>query len=352
MKTASMQQNDRNNVSGQLDFVVKSRRRRGGPQAPRRPSARRLTRQTDRKIGDGVTDQKIRYEVKLIPETAVEARELVTATLAALDVPTTYQRLRTLVDVVKGQIRTATITENDRLNIKATLHIVVAKADEAALQQALADLGEVLTRSTERRPETDKVTNTKVEFQIELVSAASQIAPRKTITIQLSVDRVEERMDEFEKAVKAAGGRIVMGPKIEAEKTGGMAGEAIFDVPLSTADGLALQIRKKGSGDLFIQSVTENSTAPEGKLALARIRVVAMTTDLVPHGSGFDVQFRSAMSFVLRWLVWTASWLIAGAIFLAPWVILIWIVMWVLRCSGERRRRSRRPVRGQRLPPA
>jgi hypothetical protein len=331
VRSAALQQTDRNNVTAALDFVV----RRSDDDAVRKlldDLGETLTRKADRKLGDAVTDTKIRYEVTLIPETAVMPRDLVNARLAAVDVPTAYRKLRVLVEGLKGQIRGESSDTKDRLDVQAKLDLVVARADEAAVQAALDDLGEVLTRSTVRKEEGERVSNAKVEFAIDLVSAAKAIDPRKTLKIQMVVDKVEERMAEFDAGALKAGGRIVFGPVIDAKKDGGVFGEAIYDVPLSAADGLALKMRAAGSGERFAQTVTENGTAPQGKLAIARIHVVTGTADvMVPPSSGFDANFRKAMSVTLAGLSISASYLIAAVVFFLPWVLLIGGVMWVWR---------------------
>ena len=331
VKSAALQQTDRNSVTAKLDFVV----RRSDDDVVRKlldDLGETLTRQADRKLGDTVTDTKIRYEVSLLPESAVTPRDLVNARLAAVDVPTAYRKLRTLVEGLKGQIRGESSNASDRLDVQAKLDIVVSRADEAAVQAALDDLGEVLSRSTVRKPEGERVSNAKVEFNIDLVTAAKVIEPRKTYDIQMVLDKVEERMSEFDRMVLKAGGRIVAGPVIDAKKDGGVFGEAVYDVPLSAADGLALKMRAAGSGERFAQKVTENGTAPQGKLAIARIHVVTGTADvMVPPSSGFDANFRTAMSVALRGLSVSASWLIAAVVFFLPWVLVIGGIVWLWR---------------------
>ena len=331
VKTAALQQTDRNNVTGTLDFVV----RRSDEDAVRKlvdELGETLTRQSEQKLGDGITDAKVRYDIRFIPETSVEARDQVEAKLAAIDVPATYRKLRTLIEGLKGQIRGASIQENDRVNIQASLTFVVNRADETAVQTALADLGEVLNRSSKRRPESERVTNSKIEFALNLVSAAAEIKARKKFQIEEIVDKVDVRLAEFNDAVLKVGGRIVGVPRDEALKSGGARGSVIYDVPLAAVDGIVARIRAATLDNRFVQIVTEDASAPEGKLAIARVELTIATPDfLVSRDNDFDAQLRYGLSVALSWLIRSASWLISGLVFFLPWVIVIGAIVFVVR---------------------
>ena len=331
MKVATLQQTDRNNVNGTLDFVV----RRSDDDAVRKlldELGETLTRQSEQKLGDGVTDAKVRYDLRFVPETSVEARDQVEAKLAATDVPATYRKLRTLIDGLKGQIREASIQENDRVNIQASLTFVVNRADETAVQAALSDLGEVLNRTSKRRPESERVTNSKIEFALSLVSAAAEIKARKKFQIEEVVDKVDVRLAEFNDAVLKAGGRIVGVPRDEALKSGGARGSVIYEVPLAAVDGIVARIRAATLDNRFVQVVTEDASAPEGKLAIARINLKIATPDfLVTRDNGFDAQLRYGLSFALSWLITSATWLIAGLVFFLPWVLVIGAIVYLTR---------------------
>ena len=331
VRSASLDEARRQDVSATLEFDI-----------PRteEPALRKLLdelgeslgRKSERKVGDNVTDAKVLYSVGIISEANVEARDYVKTTLAAVDVPDAYRKLHALVQGLKGQIRGATVQEADRRNITAHLDVVVAKGDEPAVQSALADLGEVLSRSNERRSEGERVTTTKTAFTIDLVSA-STIEPRKTYVIDEEVEKVKERVAEFDQIVLRSGGRIIEGPLVGTQKNGKLGGHVVYAVPLASAEGIVLQIQQVGSGHRPPeQKVTEDIKAPEGRLAIARIEVRLHTADLlVPGDEGFASQFRTGLSWSLRGLLVSVSWLVAAVVFLAPWALLVWAIVWMTR---------------------
>jgi hypothetical protein len=287
-----------------------------------------LGSKSERKIGDNFTDAKVRYSIGFIPEASVEARDVVKATVAAADVQDAYQKLRTQIAALKGLVRSGTVQETDRRNITAQLDVVVAKSDEPAVQAALADLGEILTRSNERLPDGERVTATKTAFRIDLVSAA-MIEPRKSMEIDLEVDKVKERVAEFDAAVLKVGGRIFEGPHVFMQKNGKIGGKVKYDVPLVAADGILLQIEAAHSGRRPPEEkVNEDIKAPAGRLAIARIEVKLHTADLlVPNDEGFGPQLWSGLSWSLRGLLISMSWLVGGIVFVGPWLLLIVVIV-------------------------
>jgi hypothetical protein len=331
VRSASLDEARRQDVSATLDFDL--------PRSEE-PALRKLLdelgeslgRKSERKVGDNVTDAKVLYSVGIIAETSVEARDYVKTTLAAVDVPEAYRKLHALVQGLKGQIRGASVQEADRRNITAHLDVVVARGDEPAVQSALADLGEVLSRSNERRSEGERVTTTKTAFTIDLVSA-STIEPRKTYVIDEEVEKVKERVAEFDQIVQRSGGRIIEGPLVGTQKNGKLGGHVVYAVPLASAEGIVLQIQQVGSGHRPPeQKVTEDIKAPEGRLAIARIEVRLHTADqLVPNDEGFASQFRTGLSWSLRGLLVSVSFLVTAIVFLAPWALLVWAIVWMMR---------------------
>jgi Domain of unknown function (DUF4349)/Putative zinc-finger len=289
-----------------------------------------LGSKSDRKTGDNFTDAKVLYSIGFIPEATVEARDLVKATVAAVDVQDAYQKLRTQIAGLKGLVRSGTVQETDRRNITAHLDVVVAKADEPAVQASLADLGEILSRSNERLPDGERVTATKTAFRIDLVSA-NMIEPRKSIEIDVEVDKVKERVAELSAAVLKAGGRIFDGPLIGTQKNGKIGGLVKFDVPLTATDGILLQIESANSGRRPPEEkVNEDSKAPAGRLAIARIEVRLHTADLlVPNDEGIGPQLWWGLSWSLRGLLISMSWLVGAIVFVGPWLLLIVGIVWL-----------------------
>jgi hypothetical protein len=75
-----------------------------------------------------------------------------------------------------------------------------------------------------------------------------------------------------------------------------------------------------------------NPQAPEGKLAIARIVVTFENAEvLVSRDDGLMAQVRSGLSSSLRGLFWSVNFLIIGLLFVLPWLLLIYAMVWLAR---------------------
>jgi hypothetical protein len=106
----------------------------------------------------------------------------------------------------------------------------------------------------------------------------------------------------------------------------------MYLVPLPVGSALVEQL--KGMGKLDKEDVEQDARAPEGKLALAQIYVTLASVDpLVPKDEGFGAQLRTGLSVSVRGLLISASWLLAAVVFLLPWALLVWLLVWLVRRS-------------------
>ena len=104
----------------------------------------------------------------------------------------------------------------------------------------------------------------------------------------------------------------------------------VFDVPLR--DAATLVEKFKAMGVVRVHQVGRDPQAPEGKLALARITVTLSNTPLlVPNDQSLWSQVRSGLAFSLRGLSISASWLIVGVLFILPWALLLYALVWLTR---------------------
>jgi hypothetical protein len=275
-----------------------------------------------------VTDSKVLAKVELIDAEALPARETVILKVAAVDVPAAYQKLRDTVAKAKGRVAAAQLNEQDRRNVTATLNFDVPRKEESTLLTALTDAGEALTRQVTRQQENINVTDTRVAFKVEMMAAAA-IQPRETTTLALEVTDVANTLSVFNADVKEAQGRVVE-TTVGQERNGLVSARVIYDVPLSAAGGLVEKF--KTGGHVRVHQVTRDPQAPEGKLSLGRIVVTVSNTELlVPTDQGLWSELRRGLAFSLRGLSMSASWLIVGLLFVLPWLLLIYVVVWLVR---------------------
>jgi hypothetical protein len=327
--TAQLNEQDRRNITAQLDFTFR-RADEGVLQAALKAAGETLSRQVTRLPESAtVTDAKVLAKLVLVDAGALPPRETVTLTLAATEVPAAYDKLRAAVAAAKGRVVSAQLNEQDSRNVTAQLVFDIPRREEAALQAVLAGAGEALKRTVARQQENSNVTDTKVGYHVDLTPATS-IPPRETTTLALEVSDVNRTLAAFTADVKEAGGRLVIRPQLTQERTGQMTAHVIYDLPLSVAPALVEKF--KAAGQVRLNRPTENTGAPEGKLAVGRIEVTLSNAPLlVPSDKGLWTEIRNGLAFSLRGLSISASWLIVGLLFVLPWLLVLYVAILLAR---------------------
>jgi Domain of unknown function (DUF4349)/Putative zinc-finger len=258
----------------------------------------------------------------------VAPRETVVLKVAAGDVAAAYRMLRAAIEKAQGRVTNAALNEQDQQNISAQLDFDIRRAGEETLQAALGGAGEVLSRQVTRQPAGENVTDAKVQFNVVLVSART-IPPRETTALVVEVADVDQALAVLGAQVRDAGGRGEAQQRHQ-DPSGRITVQAPYVVPLSAAPGLVARIRTIGR--LREQRDTTNEQAPAGKLVLARLEVTWTNAEqLVPGESGLWAQLRRGLSFSLRGLAVSASWLLVGVLVVLPWVLLVYFIIWLVR---------------------
>jgi 5-hydroxyisourate hydrolase-like protein (transthyretin family) len=325
---ALLNEQDQLNITAVVNFDV-PRDDDAAIQAVLTAAGKTLSRKVDRQSENlAVTDTKIGFKVELIQADGLSPRETVTLKFYASDVPGTYQKLRDAVSKAKGRITGANLNEQDRRNITAKLEFDIPKSEENALQAILAGTGETQTRQDARHKDDGSVTDAKVRFKIDLLSADT-ISPRKTTILGVEVSDVFATLRDFNSQVNEVQGRTVK-TNVGLEKNGQVTARVMYDVPLSTAASLVEKF--KAAGLVRADTVEEDQQAPEGKLALGRIILTLSNAELlVPPDKGLWSTIRGGLSFSLRGLAYSASLLIVGLLFVLPWAILLYVAFVLVR---------------------
>src|SRR5262249_29163559 len=99
-----------------------------------------------------------RFDVSLYNLEEVAPRESATVQLSVGAVPAGYRALRAAVERAKGRVVTAQLDEQDPQHVRAQFDFEVRRAEEVAVQAALAAAGEVLSRNVTRAPEAGNLT--------------------------------------------------------------------------------------------------------------------------------------------------------------------------------------------------
>lgn len=248
----------------------------------------------------------------------IAPRESVTMQLAAPDVPAAYRGLVDAVTRAKGRIITSKLDENDRQNVSAQLDFEVRRAEEAAVQTALAAAGETISRNVNRAADTENVTDSKILYRMTLVSAG-RLQPREIVTLGIVVDNVDAAIAAASAQVSDAKGRVT-DTRISRQASGKVSAELTIMAPLSASAGLTE--RFKTFGIVRSEDRSRNPHAPEGQYATALFTIVFANRDpIVAENEGLGSKVRKGLSTSLSFLLSSLSWLIFGLCVVLPWAV-------------------------------
>ena len=316
---AQLNEQDRQNVTAQLDFEVR-RAEEGAIRAALDAAGEVLSRQVTRAAeSDSVTDTKVMYRVTLLSANRLRPRETATLQVAVTDVPAALPDApRRRRQERPAESSSPQLNEQDRQNITAQLDFEVKRADEGAIRPALEAAGEVLSRQVSRAAEGDTVTDTKVLYRVTFLSA-SRLNPRETTTLAVEVADVDGTATLFAAQVAEAKGRQV-DAKLDRDASGRATAQLVFEVPLPAAQGLV--DRFKAAGTVRASQSVRNPQATEGKFATARIHVTLTNIEaIVPEGSGLWPKVRQGLSLSASVLLTSVTWVVFGLCVVLPWAV-------------------------------
>jgi predicted thioesterase len=280
-------------------------------------------------INETATERSVGYELALRNIAAIPPRDIFTIAVAAQDVAGSYRKLHDAVSQMKGRIHKGQLNEVDKFNVSAVLDFDLASADKAALDKLISEIGVAISRNNEQFPAKDESTDQKVGYRLTLKNA-SGMTPREKAMIAMRVEDVEGRASQLKELVLASKGRVMFS-KTESTKDGEMKMVLIFELPHASLDTIVRQI-KDGKKPLVYDKEL-NPQVPDNDLATARITLTLMPQQAImpTEEDGLSSMLRKGLSNAVYFLMWGMVVIISGLAIIVPWLIPIWIVVWLVR---------------------
>jgi len=157
------------------------------------------------------------FMVQLYNLANIAPRETATISVAVSDVSTAYNAIRDAIAKASGRVQVAQLNEQDKQNVTAQLDFDMKRTDEGAIRTALAATGETTSRQVGRVPESDSVTDTKIQYKITLF-ALSRIRPRDAVTQQIAVPDVAASYASIQAVLAASKARVLASQLDENDK--------------------------------------------------------------------------------------------------------------------------------------
>jgi len=276
-----------------------------------------------------VTDAKRGFHVHVLSLAAVPPRETQDVKLAAANVSAAFNDILNAVNAAGGRVLQSGLSEQDPHDVAATISFEVSRSAAGEVNAAIGKAAQVLSRVVNRSSDTENTLDSKIRLSLSL-SSAEKMPPRQTVAVREEVSDVQQAMDDLANAATAAGGRRVGNGQIDQDRTGRVTANVIVEVPLDKAQAVLDQIDRMGNRRG--RQVSYDDSVPPGSLARARIDATFSNSGASLGGeeSTWDA-IRHGLATSGLGLRWSLQMLVIGLCFVAPWVLVVWIVWRLLR---------------------
>jgi hypothetical protein len=280
------------------------------------------------------TESKRGVHLVILSLAAVAPRETQTVQLAASNVPQAFNDILAAVKAADGRVLQSDLSAQNPQDVSGTIAFQVSRAAFGTLNAEIAKAAEVLTRTINRSADTQNTVDSKLLLTLSLRSAEN-LPPRQTTTVREEVSDVERAVDDLVNAATTAGGRRVGGGALNQDRAGHVTGEVVVDVPLARAGPILDQLERMGYRRS--KQIAYDNAVTDGPLARARIDATFSNSSASLGGeeSTWDA-IRHGLGTSGRGLRMSLQYLIVGLCFLAPWILLLWILWRLVRRSRSR----------------
>jgi glycine cleavage system regulatory protein len=332
--TSQLAATDPTSATGQLVFEV-SRQQTGAVEQALRQAGDAVSRNVNRAADtENTVDTKVRYSITLTDEARLTPRQTVELKLAVKDVQPSYAKLLEAIQTSGARVLQSQLASDQQANsVGGTLVFDVrGAAARAALEQALADAGDVYARNVTRSADAQGVVEDKTRLSVTIIDA-TRLPPRESTTIGVEVNDVERSKGGLEATTVALGGTSAS--TIAKERDGRTVAQLTLHVPLAKKAELLKAVRDQGK--VLVVREESDANVPPGQFARARLSVTLGTPEqIVSPEDSLASSIRRGLGFSAQGLLWSLQWVIVGLCFVLPWVVVGWLIWRLVRRSRRR----------------
>jgi hypothetical protein len=281
-------------------------------------------------------DTKVRLQVVLVDEASLQPRESVTVQLAVPDVPGRYAKLLEALASAQARVLQSQLSEQEaQKNVIGTLVFDVRRENRAAIDRAVAEAGDVVSRSVVRSTDTQNTLDDKVRLSLTLTDAG-RLPPRETTTLGMEAADVEKAKEQIESVALSLGGRVV-DSTLSREPNGRVMAKVVADVPLGRS--MEMVRRTRDQGLVQFRRDARDEAVPQGTLARARVDVTLANEELIVEGGqGLGERIREGLRTSVTGLLWSVQLIVIGLLLVAPWALIVYFGWRIARRAKTRNR--------------
>ena len=260
---AKLNEQDKLNITAQLDFTVPSEEKTGIEKLLTDLGTVLSRNNVQAPPNQLATPNKFGFSVSLRDFASIPPSKASDLKVATSDVPASYAKLLETIAKVKGQLVDARLNEQDKFNISAQVDFSVPTDDKATIDKLLADFGTILSRTNVQAPINQLSIAKKFGYAVTLRDFAN-ILPTHAADIKLATTDVPNNYARLVDAVVKAKGQIGAAKLNEQDKLN-VSAFLNFTVPI--AEKLAID---KLLGEMGTMLSRNNVQAPPSELTTER----------------------------------------------------------------------------------
>lgn len=269
-------------------------------------------------------------QVRFVNEAAVAARETVSLRAVAENVPDAYQKLTDALKAIPAanlRIVSSALNESNPHDVNATLAFEVSAAARAAVERAFPAAGiDFLSRTDASSTDTSGTLKSKIRFQVDQLSSAETLPPRRTFTLGEEVDSVETAMSDLRSFASTPPSHArVVEYNVSRESTGRTTGHIVLDFPADEDVSMLTHVRDLHGAEISNQ-LTANTQSPDTQhFNKERVDLTLVSkAGIVQSDKGLGQSIRAALSSATGALLYSLYLVLTGILFVLPFVLIVW----------------------------
>lgn len=271
-----------------------------------------------------VTTAKRGFSLSLMSSASVAPRETATLQIAATDVVAARDKIAQAAKSGGARVLASQLNQNDQQNVNATLELDIRRDALAAVDKAIADSGQTISRVITRSSDTENTLDSRVRVQLTL-GPAEKLPPREMTTMSVELSDVEAAMGDLQALAKESGGRAI-DSNLSKDREGRSTAHVVVDVPLDKARDVIAHARQLGAVRTIESG--KNEQVPVGPLSKARIDITFGNAEaIVSPENGVFATIRRGLSTSFAGLMWSLQLIVIGLCFVLPWALIV-VVGW------------------------
>lgn len=260
---AKLNEQDKLNITAQIDFTVPSEERKAFEKLLEDfgTVVSRNNIQTPANVL--ATTKKFGFSLTLRDFASIPPSKAVAQIVATLDVAGSLTKLQDAILKAKGQISDTKLNEQDKLNITAQIDFTIPSEERKAFESLLETLGTVVSRNNVQTPANVLSTAKKFGFSLLLRDVAS-IPPSKAADLKVATNDVPASYAKLLDAITKAKGQLVDAKLNENDKFN-ITAQIDFSVPTDEKATI-----KKMLADFGTILARNNVQMPMSQLSIAK----------------------------------------------------------------------------------